>query len=298
MAKGRKYWWLNLPTIPQKNTIAYWQLRRIKYMNMKYLLLFLLLILTTSYQLIACSCGSVDAFCQHINKEGFEEEGLICLLQPTGTCHEVYLQNPLCQHKVIEVLYGDVHEGLLDWLNANDTIWLLGGNGGDCLGFNSSITEQTFLYAGRPRLYSDFFFGYQTFSCSENFINIIDNRIIGNFFPNDQNDTLSLDVARTQLENCINDGIPNGTETLTVVDKAYHCYPNPVNTTLYIDCLNTTTAPTSLTLYDVNGRQVWSGMTNNTTIEVNTDHLPDGVYYLVEGGEQSRFIDKVLVVSN
>ncbi len=76
------------------------------------------------------------------------------------------------------------------------------------------------------------------------------------------------------------------------VSTNFKIYPNPTNNRVNIDVLNLDN--TSVEVYDINGRQLFSQKLNNTTNTVNIENLAAGIYMFKVTSNQGTATNKVI----
>jgi hypothetical protein len=86
------------------------------------------------------------------------------------------------------------------------------------------------------------------------------------------------------------DGLAENSQQINL----FTAYPNPLKDILNIRCNSTASAQTKITLYDMQGRKVWSVLTSDKVTQISVAAFPSGVYELrAESANQLQCIKVV-----
>jgi len=96
---------------------------------MKYLIF--LFCISFSLSSLACSCIGEGSFCSLIKSDYFSENGIVCIVEPTGNVSGDY-DFSAAEVKIVELLFGQVQPGNGNYLNTDSTIWIIAGQGATC----------------------------------------------------------------------------------------------------------------------------------------------------------------------
>ncbi len=87
-------------------------------------------------------------------------------------------------------------------------------------------------------------------------------------------------------------GNPAGVKNITGTSNT-NIFPNPCTNVLHIN----TQSNASVSLHDVTGKEIYSSSTNGNQVILNTEHLPNGIYFLKTSSEQDQSVQKIMKVN-
>jgi len=110
--------------------------------------------------------------------------------------------------------------------------------------------------------------------------------------PNDITDGRKIaDNGYSNLENYLNDLTLLVSAKEIRSDSGFKVYPNPANETLYFQ---TTDKLASVSIFDLNGKKVYSHSNDNGIVSVSIQSIPRGIYMLQAVGEKNTYTLKVI----
>jgi len=254
-----------------------------------------------SISIFACSCAGQQSFCNHILDNSFlERDGIVCIAETSGNIFGDYYFSAV-EMKLIDLLYGDIQPGKVNYLNSDSTFWILLGAGATCYdssSFFKNAGEQFVMAPSYGEVYPSSTdttekVGYSLYLCSHDFFKYEDVMIgpmihNSSYFPDFTRaiDTVSKAQLSQFVQTCLNG------ETINENDHLLYnisISPNPNQGIFKIQ----SSIRANYNISNINSQQIIKGVIDTNTI-IDLSHVPSGVYYVNLQFDDANFTKKIV----